>query len=495
MGIQHLTWRLFFAVLSVLVLASFATILTLYPYMHHLVWLPIISGTPILFGLLFPNYIPHLVFFLLPLFGFLSPAYKMSPLPLIAPVFLWGLFGQGLATLLDHSHHHRKYNVSDIWNKKITIALPFPIWLFIFYLFFSMAMSLISFLPYYPHLNAIVSRAPWGELPLKNALGWILLAFLGSTSGIFFYGWLANNKISNKFIYSLLGSLMAGVALSSIVGILQWSGHDELAGVYPFLNRGYARFNATFSHPNTLGFVTALLLPLWPGWAMTPPRRLIPWLMGPILLFLMILSNSRSAILITGISFLLLSLLATKKARIYILSALILVILAGSFLLMKNKNLKSQARIGRFIHQVVQVSRGDMPPKSLLGDRAHLWESGWVVFRHHPILGVGLGNYLIKLPNYKNELSHLVNDNCGNMYLHTAAEQGSVGLILFLLILISQIKAYLSRIHEASLLEKGAFAAVLALTISFFFGANLLSFEINLVFWFLLYLISHVQKR
>lgn len=59
---------------------------------------------------------------------------------------------------------------------------------------------------------------------------------------------------------------------------------------------------------------------------------------------------------------------------------------------------------------------------------------GWMMFRDHPFLGVGKGNYKVRYLDYSSGLGidpRLQSRSAHNLYLEIASEQGAVGLLLF----------------------------------------------------------------
>jgi O-antigen ligase len=90
------------------------------------------------------------------------------------------------------------------------------------------------------------------------------------------------------------------------------------------------------------------------------------------------------------------------------------------------------------VSYAVLLGRTSMPPiKSWSGGRAHIWESAWNMFRDHPWLGVGPGNFtraiidggyaaahLSMFPDQTTDLAH-----AHNMLLQVAAETGVFGVL------------------------------------------------------------------
>ena len=88
-------------------------------------------------------------------------------------------------------------------------------------------------------------------------------------------------------------------------------------------------------------------------------------------------------------------------------------------------------RINFLVDRAMPALTGKAPLSELLGNRREMWQGGIVTFKHNPVVGTGIGTYMIKMPTYKAEIGQVLNDNAGSMYLQLAAEQGGgVGVLL-----------------------------------------------------------------
>ena len=68
-------------------------------------------------------------------------------------------------------------------------------------------------------------------------------------------------------------------------------------------------------------------------------------------------------------------------------------------------------------------------------ERMAMWQAAWYMYEDHPLLGVGIGNYVeaykdYHMPGWKKDKGH-----AHNYYLNVLAEMGTVGLIAYLLLL------------------------------------------------------------
>jgi putative inorganic carbon (hco3(-)) transporter len=85
--------------------------------------------------------------------------------------------------------------------------------------------------------------------------------------------------------------------------------------------------------------------------------------------------------------------------------------------------------------------------------RVTLWKTGWVMLKENPVLGVGMGNYLVRYKEYVTKYPELYighdQYSVHNSYLKVGAETGFIGLAAFLLVYIVYY-LYLIRLYFAA---------------------------------------------
>jgi O-antigen ligase len=135
------------------------------------------------------------------------------------------------------------------------------------------------------------------------------------------------------------------------------------------------------------------------------------------------------------------------------------------------------------------------PENFALVERMAHWQAGWDMFRDHPLLGVGAGNYPVaydfySLPGWREALGH-----AHNYYLNVAAESGLLGLIALLLLLVVSYRQAVRgvRTGAADGLERaallGALGCLVMLTVHNLFD-NLLVHGLPVQIGFVLALIA-----
>jgi len=86
--------------------------------------------------------------------------------------------------------------------------------------------------------------------------------------------------------------------------------------------------------------------------------------------------------------------------------------------------------------QVTDIRRVQLTDENFaVVERLAHWEAAWGMLEDHPLLGVGVGNYVptypsYALPGWKDPLGH-----AHNYYLHVAAETGLAGLVVYIVLL------------------------------------------------------------
>lgn len=137
-------------------------------------------------------------------------------------------------------------------------------------------------------------------------------------------------------------------------------------------------------------------------------------------------------------------------------------------------------------------------------ERFFLWKAALEMSRDYPASGVGVGAYIIALPNYYTEdekdypfglEAFRRNDSAENYFLHAVAELGFPGLLVFLWLfwmVLKEIKSGLRRLarqEENPYIFFGAVAGVTSYFVNIFFHSYIGSFETKFVFWLLVALI------
>ncbi|MHB8093427.1 MAG: O-antigen ligase family protein [Candidatus Aminicenantales bacterium] len=332
------------------------------------------------------------------------------------------------------------------------------------------------------------------------------LTFLG---GFAWFALLAPLVRSRAFTAKAVSALAAGLFAAAAFGLFQHF-KDLSFGNTPFWTR-MGQINATFKDPNAFGAYICLAVPLLLGAAIAAGngRRRLFLAAGAVpalLAFPFIGSRSSLLGLIVGLLAFGIPLLFRMKSappaagrtglakrRIFraAAAALLLLVVMIAFGVLGDSRLKNRLS-GNW---KALVSREG--PVGLSPERYFLWKEALSMIRDYPLTGVGIGAYIIELPNYYaldasdyragfEEFRR--NDSAENLFLQTGAEMGLPGAAafawLFALVAIRAIRVVREKRGEKDgPLALGAAAGIAAYFVSIQFHSYIGSFETNFMFW------------
>lgn len=300
--------------------------------------------------------------------------------------------------------------------------------------------------------------------------GWI--KFLEFSALAFYLAWF--NK---RFVqYQLIAFLFACSALfESVLSILQYLQQGSLNGWLYFLGErtftgvtpGIANASlagvlvlrpyGTFSHPNVLaGYLLVAMVLVWSFLLQKTSRRV--QIFATISLFLssvaLLLTLSRVTILLWGIilSCLLLGMLVRKIKSFQKRLTTIFIVLVGLFFI--GMLPLSQEVITRF-------SQTSLAEESF-SQRSQLTGSTFALLKSHPLIGVGLDNFLPSIAPLQKPLAlGLYLQPVHNIFLLVSAETGLIGLGLFLWFLFATFQ----RIKKQSVTIRRPLALLLSVVL------------------------------
>jgi O-antigen ligase len=192
----------------------------------------------------------------------------------------------------------------------------------------------------------------------------------------------------------------------------------------------------------------------------------------------LVLSQSRAGIILSAMSYALLWRMRHVAARAQAIATALgvatgVALLVFWFVVWAHA---SWADLERFLFLDVNAQAGGV------GTRAQLWPAAMALFRHHPVFGVGAGNFALMLPSVG---VYGVSSGASSLWLQTLAEQGIVGLlVLSAFAWIALRETYVSR--AASVLAVAAFLATLNLLAHQLVDTLFFFPKVAGVFWLLL---------
>jgi len=238
--------------------------------------------------------------------------------------------------------------------------------------------------------------------------------------------YIAKNKISLSMIRR---PLSIAVVYSSLIAVTQFLKQASLGGVFWWL--GERTFNAgtpgiakaivngqlimrpyaTFPHPNVLaGFVLVSLILIGVRCQALGVRKIFHWLAIALGIVAILISFSRSAWVVG--------------------------LLIGLWLMRKNPLLFTVYCLLSTVGVVAWLAP-HFSANEAFSQRLQLIKTTWLMIQATPLIGVGLSNFIVRLPDFWQITGFTYwLQPVHNIYLLVAAETGLVGLVIFLWFLI-----------------------------------------------------------
>ena len=310
--------------------------------------------------------------------------------------------------------------------------------------------------------HGLALRTVNGEgLPESTALRESLLSFGALASGATFF--LVLRRSGREVRRRALDAALVGTAVSAAAAVLQ-----RLSVLppesHPFW-RMTGRLSGGAADPNSLGLLCGIALVVAAGrWSDARRRGLSA---GAILLFGagLLLSGSRSGLLVAGGSLALLVILRrrARSARILGLAAAAVAVLALAALLTSG----APGTLGGRLADTFDASQSLVARAS---SRPVLWRAAWRLFREHPLEGGGMGVFRWRLPDLlrADGVRWKMRDNPGSAYFQALAETGLLGLAVTLVFAAALAREAIRRVGG----ERGdGVASACALAALAFLGA------------------------
>ena len=342
-----------------------------------------------------------------------------------------------------------------------------------------------------------------------------LFSGLNYLTGFAFFIILLNVVSSRRILDRILTALGASTLLTLFFGLYQRY-FDYSAGNTPFWIE-LGQINSTFKDPNSFAAFIASVWPLflvlffvWKG-----KKRVLPGSVLVLALLVFPLIGNRSSLLGFTISILALACFAvvvylkrikTSPGTRQSSSKILLGFTAAAVCILCSVGVFTITR-----SQLVARLKGDIKNAlagggfiTLTPERYFLWKEAVRMTKDYPLTGVGLGAYIIELPNYlhedkrvyENQLGEFRRDDSAENYLlQVSAELGLMGLAcvvwIFVTIFSRMIKTLKGAVFDRknAFIVVGAMAGILAFMVNFLFHSFIGSFEIKYTFWLLVGLI------
>jgi O-antigen ligase len=347
-------------------------------------------------------------------------------------------------------------------------------------------------------------------IPATNK--WLALTYISKQFGLVCIYFAVANIISiGRDRDGILWAITGVGTLIALYGILQHHGYD----VFPWTEHTEVPVERGVSFIGHATFSASVLIAAIPiSFGLGSSRtlfiiRIIPRICAVIMLYHLSFTGARVAtvaLFFTGLLVMLMIIIhkarsqstdddytVAPKIHVKAIVGIVLLLVIGSAFVARAWSIKDSDVLG-----VRQAS---------VAQRIYSWDTATRMFLDNPVLGVGAGNYGVASPEYWNELEatryayyNRMLYQPHNEYIEIAAEQGIIGISLFLLLIVLALSSsvYLW-VHELNIKSQriglAIFAALLAISIDATFIFNLQQPASALIFWVLLGIISAEMAR
>ena len=386
-----------------------------------------------------------------------------------------------------------------------------PMALFALVILISGFFSFMRFANFYPFVSDRIYELVTNVngVTAGGAIMSTLLHSLNYLTGFAFLFILLNTIKSKKYAKRLVWVLLISMVFSLVVGVYQILS-DSGFGNTPFWV-GMQQINATFKGPNSFGAILAAFVPLVLGLVFVAKGA---WkaLYFVLLLFVFVLFphiGARSAFLGLSVSLLAFFVLAikiipfpkisgreflkTSAVQLLALFILVAVLIGGAVSFTRSR------LYDRLKNNVIDLTKTGNWLR-ISPERYFLWKEACSMIKKFPLTGVGVGGYIIELPNYylldKDEDASPLDsfkriDSAENYFLHVGAEMGIIGLLLVLCVFFTLFRLMFKNGRNLFWTDKdnfiflGAAAGLISLFSNFFFHSFIGNFETKYMFWLL----------
>jgi len=468
----------------------------------------------------------YVFIFLLPLLNSLSKILGVRDISVILLLFFSLVLGFVVA-VFKNNYESRQF--IDNKNKLFNIPIYRAALILTILIAISSLIAIYRYTNFYPFItngyyNLYVNANKVGSV---KSIFWTIQFLFNYIIGFVFFFIIINTLKNIKEVIIAIIILISSTVISVFVGFYQYFFNPLFGNINFWVEMN--RINATLTDPNSLGSYSLMIFPVFVGLIIFYKKWFVRLIIGLFLILFLInisFSGSRTAFigLLVSISiFIIIGLWKAieklnmrfrkparyKKVLLWLFTLAILIVLIFSILNFAPSLLEKTASYNILLERVhLAVDRLNTALRNkdweaigmVSRDRGVLWEQAVYMFKDHPVSGVGVGAYVIELPNYyiKNDIAEYrmtLVDYCGNYYLQFLSELGLPGLILVLFIFFIIIKKvfiyikaqnYIKGLKGHNWLLIGLFISFISMIIALVFGPHTNFDEIQFTFWLII---------
>jgi len=386
-------------------------------------------------------------------------------------------------------------------------SLQLNLWLYLFALLVLVSglMTIFRFSNFFPILSDGIYewRTNVNNVSAGGAIMSSIFNLLNYLTGMALFLIVSKQVKGLSLKRKILNILIVSASLSLTFALIQLYLKKDLANTPFWVKLG--QINATFKDPNSAAAFFSAVIPILIATSIISSKKLAWPLLGLSLVCLHIVNatGSRSAFLGLIFSLIIFTYLIFKKIswperkRKNLIIALILISLVALVLI----NLFASNRLASRLRWSFQFLNRTISLNEFFNRRLYYWQAALAMVSDYPFSGVGLGAYIIELPNYLKELNlpFRETDSALNHFLQVAAELGLMGALLVIVVAVT-ISKYLLKIlksgparREEEILNIGLIASLTSLATNFLFHTYIGSYEIKYFLWLLLALLLNYE--
>jgi O-antigen ligase len=374
-----------------------------------------------------------------------------------------------------------------------------PLILFSFLIIFSGVITFLRYANFFPFLSDKIYdlSVNVNHVSAGGAIMSDVFNLLNYLTGFAFFFVLFNTLKSKIFLKRILIVLSVSVLLCLLFALVQKYYSQSLGNTPLWVNKN--RINATFKDPNSFGVFLSACIPVLLGMVFSFQKRFAKVFfifLGLFALFVFPFIGSRSGfigLIIAGVVFFLLIIsklkISLKKKIVYLtLFCLVLSLVFFSFFIFfQHSNL-----FKRIEWSVEVVSKRDTF-EDVFTKKLFFWDAALDMVGDYPVTGIGLGGFIIELPNYlkRMDIPYRFTDSAENYYIQVISEMGLIGIMLILWLfavilkqIAKNIKEFPSHSSDRFILY-GATAGIVSVLINYLVHSYVGSFEAKYFFWLL----------
>ncbi|MCM8763222.1 MAG: O-antigen ligase family protein [Candidatus Omnitrophica bacterium] len=286
-----------------------------------------------------------------------------------------------------------------------------------------------------------------------------------------------------RHIRRIFIAMVLGTCFVSFDGLWQViTGKDFVRGYAPIENIGLLRATASFKDANLLGIYLSAFVPLILGLTIYyfKYKKISLIFINLLTLTGVILTYSRPSLLAVYLSLLFLSIV--NKDKLMMIGLLVLLVVS---LFVMPRSVKEWAK--KVDYNILRFMCND--------DRIATYGNTLNMIKSHPIIGVGVNNFMKSYKNYKTspEYRNVVTSDymyAHNNFLHMAGEIGLIGLGIFLWLLYKLFSAAWDIYKRLSdnflkIISLSLIACLLAFLVNGLTESNLYYSRVAIIFWYL----------